>query len=249
MSKNPALIGVIPRKDIWEKILNEHWYHIPLSSAPKHATYAEYLGFYFTKIFGKENQYKIIYYAKIRSIDIKKRIELFPDEANHARADKEYFQFHLDEIKKLAQPIPSKNWRRIVHIPSSLSKLLSAKEINDLWDTSPLEEKMYREFKKRQIDAERQYFVNVGNKKYYLDFGIFCNKGNIDVECDGERYHILPEALDKDRERNNQLTSYGWNVLRFSGKNIRSDLGNCMKIIEKTIERLGGVKGSINNFK
>ena len=95
--------------------------------------------------------------------------------------------------------------------------------------------------KKREIFAERQFYVKVGRKFYCLDFGIFCKKGDMDVECDGERYHVLPEALARDRERNNELTSFGWHVLRFSGKEINRTMKNCFIKIERTIRNLGGV--------
>ncbi|MDO9580880.1 MAG: DUF559 domain-containing protein, partial [Bacteroidales bacterium] len=74
--------------------------------------------------------------------------------------------------------------------------------------------------KKREITVERQFYVKVGRKFYCLDFGIFCKKGDIDVECNGEKYHILPGAFTRDRERNNELTSFGWSILRFTGKQI-----------------------------
>jgi len=241
MSKQPALVGIVPRRNLWSKIQNERWYHIPVESAPRNADGVEYLAFYFPKVFGKNHQYKVSYYAEVLKVEVKKRIELFPEESEHQRANKDYFQFHLGQIKELLKPIPSKRWRRIVHIPTSLEKLLNAEEINDLWDTSPLEEKMYTELKKRQIEAERQVYVNVGNQFYCLDFGVFCKKGNIDIECDGERYHILPDALARDRERNNQLTSFGWSVLRFTGKEIKRSINDCLKITERTILNLGGL--------
>ena len=153
-----------------------------------------------------------------------------------------YYQFHLGEIKKLPQPIPSKRWRRIVHIPTSLQRLLTAKEINDLYDTSPLEEKMYKALKRRKINPERQLYVHSGNQTYCLDFCIFCQKANIDLECDGERYHALPGAFTKDRIRNNQLTSLGWYVLRFSGTEIHRGLKDCMATVERTIYTLKGLK-------
>jgi len=240
MQKHPALVGIVPRKNLWDTIQKEKWYHIPVESAPKNAIFAEYLGFYFPKVFGKEMQYKVNFYAKVKKVDIVKRIELFPQEKEHQRANNEYYQFHLEKIKELPKPIPSLRWRRIVHIPTSCEKLFSAKEINDLYDTSPLEEKMYLEMRKREITAERQFYVKVGRKFYCLDFGLFCRKGNMDVECDGERYHILPEALARDRERNNGLTSFGWHVLRFSGKEINQSLKDCFRVIERTINNLGG---------
>jgi very-short-patch-repair endonuclease len=247
MQKEPALVGIVPRKNLWEIIQKEGWYHIPVESAPKNSSLIEYLAFYFPAVFGKKLQYKVNYYAKVKKVDVVKRIQLFPDEPEHKRAHKDYFQFHLEEIRKLPKPIPSKRWRRIVHIPTSRQKLFTAGEINDLYDTSPLEEKMYIEMKKRQIDAERQVFVRVGGQVYCLDFGVFCCKGDIDIECDGERYHILPEALDRDRERNNRLTSFGWHVLRFSGKEINRTLRNCFGIIERTINNLGGL--NFSNWK
>ena len=119
--------------------------------------------------------------------------------------------------------------------------MFTAQEINDLYDTSPLEEKMYQEMKRRKIETERQWFVRTGGKNYCLDFGVFCRKGNIDIECDGEEYHTLPDALARDKERNNKLTSFGWSVLRYTGKQINRNLGNCFIEIERTIDNLGGL--------
>jgi len=240
----PALVGIVPRKSLWDMIQKEKWYHIPVKSAPKNILLVEYIAFYFPDCFDKKDQYQVKHYAKVLKIDRVKRIELFPDEKGHKNSKKDYYQIHLGRITKLPHPIPSKKWRRIVHIPTSKQKLFYAKEINDLWDTSPLEEKMYQEMKKRKITAERQFYVEVGGEKYFLDFGIFCRKGNIDVECDGEKYHILPKALAKDRRRNNKLTSAGWRVLRFSGKEIKYDIKNCIVMIEGTIYNLGGISKS-----
>ncbi|HRS22713.1 MAG TPA: DUF559 domain-containing protein [Candidatus Woesebacteria bacterium] len=234
-------MGIVPRRELWSRIQQERWYHIPVKSAPQNTSLVEYIAFYFPKIFDKEYQYQVNYYAKVLEYEIKKRIELFPKEPKHQRAMQDYFQFHLGLIQKLPRSIPSKRWRYISHIPTSLDKLLMAKEINDLWDTSPLEEKMYQEMKKRKIETERQLYVKVGGQIFCLDFGIFCKKGNIDLECDGERYHTLPEALARDRKRNNQLTSFGWRVLRFSGKEISQDIGNCLRVVERTIGTLGGL--------
>ena len=51
----------------------------------------------------------------------------------------------------------------------------------------------------------------------------------------------MPKALDRDRLRNNQLASFGWQVLKFSGQNIIHNITNCITIIEKTIDNLGGL--------
>jgi len=245
MENHPAVVGIVPRKNLWDRIRTEGWYHIPVESAPKNAVFAEYLGFYFPAVFGDKLKYKVSYYGNVKRVDVVKRIELFPEEIEHKRANKDYYQFHLEQIKTLPRPIPSIGWRRIVHIPTSCEKLFTAEEINDLYDTSPLEEKMYLEMKKRKIWAERQLYVRAGGQNFCLDFGIFCRGGNIDVECDGEKYHTLPDALARDRQRNNQLTSSGWRVLRFSGKEIYNVLPNCLRTVERTINTLGGLNREI----
>ena len=30
----PALVGIVPRKELWPIIRKERWYHIPIASAP-----------------------------------------------------------------------------------------------------------------------------------------------------------------------------------------------------------------------
>ncbi|MFH1856121.1 MAG: DUF559 domain-containing protein [Candidatus Omnitrophota bacterium] len=239
---NPAIVGIVPRKNLWSIIQNQRWYHIPVDSAPRNVLGVEYVAFYFPATFGEKFKYQVIYYAPVLNIDTVKRIQLFPYESNHPRKNESYYQFHLGEIKNLPQPIPSKRWRRIVHIPTSLQKLLNAKEINDLYDTSPLEEKMHNALKKRKINAERQWYVRLNNQTYCLDFCIFCQKANIDLECDGERYHALPGAFTKDRLRNNQLASFGWHVLRFAGTEIYKKLNDCLITVERTIHALNGLK-------
>jgi len=100
MQKQPALVGIVPRKNLWPIIQNEKWYHIPVKSAPKNALAVEYLAFYFPKVFGEKLRYKVIYYAKVKGINIMRRIQLFPKEPKHKSAQEKYYQLHLGEIKK-----------------------------------------------------------------------------------------------------------------------------------------------------
>jgi hypothetical protein len=52
-------------------------------------------------------------------------------------------------------------------------------EINDLYDESPLEDRLWVEFKRVEIGAERQEFVEVKKRLYALDFAICCALGKI----------------------------------------------------------------------
>lgn len=237
-----ALVGIVPRRNLWDLIQKEMWYHIPVKVLDIDVGLIQYLAFYFPKCFEEKYRFAVHYYAKVLKVNVVKRIELFPNEKNHKRAYEDYYKFYINEIKKLPFPIPSKRWRRILHIPTNKYKLFNSKDINELWHTSPIEEVMYNELRQRNIETERQLCVAEEGGKYYLDFGIYCKNGRIDIECDGEKYHTLPESLAKDRRRNNNLTSNGWQVLRFSGKEIKNNIDNCIKIVEKTIKTLGGLK-------
>ncbi|HPJ72459.1 MAG TPA: DUF559 domain-containing protein [bacterium] len=237
----PALVGIVPRKELWPIIRKERWYHVPVASAPRTIESIRYLAFYFPAAFGEEFQYRVFYYAPVRGMDAVKRIELFPDEPRHPRAKKDYYRIGLGQIKKLPRPIPSRRFRRLVHIPSTYGKLMTAREINDLYETSPLEDTMYRALKREKIDPERQLYVEAGRKKYCLDFCVYCKDRNIDIECDGESYHTLPKALARDRARNNDLASRGWSVLRFSGSQIRESLPECLSLVKKTVRTNKGL--------
>ncbi len=236
----PALVGIVPRKDLWLIIRQERWYHIPVASAPRNLKDIRYVAFYFPAAFGEDLRYRVSFYAPVEEIKIVKRIKLFPNEPHHSRANQDYYQIKLKEIKELPCPIPSKRLRRLVHIPSTYDKLMRAREINDLYETSPLEDTVYRALKREKINPERQLYVKTGKQMYCLDFCVFCRERNIDIECDGESYHTLPDALARDRERNNELASQGWSVLRFSGTQIRKNLPDCLKLINKTIRTNGG---------
>ena len=237
----PVLVGIVPRKDLWPVIRKELWYHIPVASAPRIIKSIHYVAFYFPAGFGEEWRHKVMFYAPVRGMDIVKRIRLFPREPFHSRAKQDYYKIKLSRIRRLPRPIPSLRLRRLVHIPSTYGKLMGAREINDLYDTSPLEDTMYRALKRRKIHPERQFYVSTGQQMYCLDFCIFCGERNIDIECDGETYHNMPKALARDCRRNNNLSSQGWTVLRFSGSQIRENLPECVYIVEKTIRTNSGL--------
>ena len=113
-SDKPALVGIVPRKNLWPVIQDQRWYHIPVESAPRNVLGVEYLAFYFPFVFGEKLKSQVIYYAPVLKIDTVKRIYLFPDQPKHPRKDEDYYQFHLSKIKELPQPIPSSKWRRIM---------------------------------------------------------------------------------------------------------------------------------------
>lgn len=236
LDKRPALVGIVPRKELWDLIQKERWYHIPVSanSAPKNPELIEYIAFYFPGLFGEELGYKIIWYAKVLSFEIKKRIFLFPDEPDDKSANEDYFQFRLSEMQKFPKAIISRQMRKdFAHIPTNTEKLFNAEEINDLWwEESRLEDIMHSEFKRRKIEAERQWLVQPRGQNYFLDFALFAGDKKIDIECDGNQHRATQEAIEDDKKRDELLKGDGWTVLRFTWDEITKNLPECFREIE-----------------
>ncbi|MGB9721628.1 MAG: hypothetical protein ACPL28_09135 [bacterium] len=66
---SPALVGIVPRKELWKVIKEGKWYHIPVKSIPKNLKQIRYIAFYFPSIFGKGLRFKVSYYALVLNID------------------------------------------------------------------------------------------------------------------------------------------------------------------------------------
>lgn len=239
VDETPALVAVITRKRDWRLVEREHWYRIPVSKAPEGLRRAKYLAWYQTSVFGDE-KWSVNYYAGVEGIVTRKRVELLPDEPNHCRARESYYQVRVGEVRRLPTPIPSRRLRRIVFIPTSLERLLAAKEINDLYMTSPIEDRLYSALAGAGLDPERQFLVREAGTGYMLDLAVFCKDGGLNIECDGEAYHSGKEAAEQDRSRDNALTSSGWRILRFSGREINQNPDRCVDTIRRTVRRLGG---------
>ena len=108
----------------------DHWYRIPLKHAP--AEYMpELVAFYLTSEFGDE-KWAIHEYATVRGHELVTRLDLFPDQPNHARAHEVYLKLQLGPLERLPRPIPAIRWRRLTFIQTTGDRLLDALEISDL---------------------------------------------------------------------------------------------------------------------
>jgi very-short-patch-repair endonuclease len=241
-----ALVVIAKTRESFERAVDEHWYHLPLSKAPPalQAGQVQTVAFYLPKAFGAD-AFHVTYAASLLTATIMTRRELFPHEPDHKRADERYVRLALGEVERLPHPIPSLRWRRIVVIPTTQAKLEAATEINDLFHASPLEDRVWDALKAGGLPAEREYFVpGDRNGMYALDFAIFGQQRNLDVECDGDQYHATPSRARADNRRNNFLTSRGWSVLRFDTTHIREELPEVMTRIRAAIRDCGGLAPS-----
>jgi len=246
--RGEVLVAILPKPRDLDIARERRWYRIPVSSVNRFLRERwppDWLAFYQPKVFGRE-AFGVRYYAPVIKVRQAFRHELFPNEPINEKTNKRYFKVMLGPMEQLPQPILARRLRRIVFISTTWSKLMSAAEINDLYDESPLEDRLWAELKRLEIQVERQFFVPVGRRKgYFLDFAIFCNAGKLDVETDGDAWHIGRSSASEDNERDNELTSKGWDILRFRGQRIREEMAEyCVPKITETVNRLGGLEAN-----
>ena len=93
-----------------------------------------------------------------------------------------------------------------------------------------------------RIPAAREHCIMHRKQvKYRLDFAVLCRKGCIDIECDNEQHHSQKAQRRKDRRRDAYLKRRGWEVLRFTGRDIVNKPNTCLAVIRQTIRTLGGL--------
>ncbi len=148
-----VLVAVVNRPKDWELIRTAHWYRLPVERAPRRLG-AAYLAFYHTQACGPL-RWSIRYYAPIRSYRLARRRDLLPDEPDHPRADQLYYRIELGPLESLPRPIPSRKLRRITFIPTTLARLLAAREINDLWLREPRRAALERAWREEEDAEER----------------------------------------------------------------------------------------------
>ena len=239
-----VLVAILNTERDLEILRKEGWYRIPVSSAQKwlrNRWPPKWIAFYQTKVFDSD-AYAIRYYARVATIRKRLRSQLLPDEPNNPNAGEWYYQVFLAPLERLPRPIPSRSWRRIVFIPTTWRKFSTAKEVNDLYDESPLEDLLWEQIKRIELTAERQEFITANKTDYALDFAFYCAKGKLDVETDGDTWHADPERIPLDNRRDNDLETSGWSLLRFNGYQLHEEMTKyCVPTIVEKIRRLGGL--------
>lgn len=239
---NTVLVAMINDRHDYERLQNEWWYRIPIDTAPPiiREGKAKLIGFYPTAKLNEE-KWKIRYYGAIRLITEVSRQELFPDESPKSpKAHKRYYKIELEKLEELSRPIVSRRGHRITFIPTTERRFFGYKDINFLFNGSSLEDKLFAMLNDASIPAERQWVVYTKDLTYLLDFAIFCKSHPIDVECDGDAWHDLPERVHYDKRRNNELESQGWSVLRFTQEEIERCMEKSVSLLYDTINKNGG---------
>jgi hypothetical protein len=150
-----VLVAVVPSARDWEIVRTRGWYRIPVRRAPALLA-ARYLAFYHTRA-TEDLRWRIAYYAPIQGYGVVRRRDLLPEEPDHPRAGEEYYRIDLG---------------RVTFIPTTLGRLLAARELNDLWDRETARDRLWRALRERRVEAERNVLLREGEAEYVVDVAV-----------------------------------------------------------------------------
>jgi len=83
---------------------------------------------------------------------------------------------------------------------------------------SPIEEKLYQEFKEYGLEPQTQYPV----APFFIDLAF--PEIKLAIEADGYEFHSTPDQKMRDKYRQTRLEAQGWTFERFSGRAIHKDV-------------------------
>ncbi len=253
---NTVLIAIMNNPKDFLIAKEQGWYRIPYGKQTTPLIVRDgtvkVIAFYHTSKF-KNYKFSIRFMAEVQAISVVSRQVLFPNEsASSTKASNEYYKLEIGPLMPLAKPIISKRHRRVLFIPTTKTKFettqqLLLPEINYLYNDSPLEDLLYQKMLEHKIVAERQFYVHKKGQRWILDFAIHCRDKDINVECDGFKYHYATiEQKEYDNIRNNDLNSEGWHVLRYNTKQLNDSMDTTIQEIKKTIKKCGDLKYPID---
>ncbi len=123
---------------------------------------------------------------------------------------------------------------------------------NMFYGAGPLIFKRAEELRKNQTADEKLLWLHLKRNKlgvrfkrqhpiwmYIADF--YCHELKLVIEVDGA-VHNLKEVMENDIIRQEDIISFGIRVLRFTNKEIRTDISGVIKRIETTIKEIKDIQ-------
>jgi hypothetical protein len=261
-SKKDVLVALWPEPRDLEFARERGWYRVRPGAAIDRLgdlTRFRTLAFYQPDSFGSDGR-RVRYRATVLGYERRTRAELLPEERDHVRGEQPYHCFHLGPLEELPQPILSRKGRRLLFIPSTEHRIATAREINDLFAGTLIEDRLFDALRREGLWPEREYFIELRRPEaerarpvpHFLDLALFCRERNLEVECDGGSWHVGPEQARKDRRRDNLLEVNGWHILRFNTEEIQQEIATVLTRVREAINRYGGVEdepGVVRRFQ
>ncbi|HZW05054.1 MAG TPA: hypothetical protein VFF68_14065 [Anaerolineaceae bacterium] len=163
------------------------WYRIPLRFAPK-VIDVDYLAFYQTAGFGEDQRWQIAACAPVRGHELTTRGELIRSEADHPRANEEYYKVQLGPLVSLRQPILADRWRRITFLYTTGELLNQAETINDLVVRSEDREILWRSLRERAL--QKGVYQSQDLPEDLLDAALQAMLGDFDQIAEGSETYL-----------------------------------------------------------
>lgn len=126
-------------------------------------------------------------------------------------------------------------WRRNIDLVrwwyKYLRELLKTRKLPD-WqlircDRSYIQKQLYLALKKEGYRVKSEYEI------YGYQVDLVLKKYRIAIECDGKEYHSSAHQKKLDWKKSAVLRKHSWTVLRFTGKQINTNLQNCVEQINQ----------------
>lgn len=239
-SNADTLVGIAPKQADVQIFREQLWYRVPVATWPRTNWEPRYVALFETTAASGGPQC-VRYWGEVVDIAEYTGAELFPGQPRGGRETKRYNRILVRKCEELSEPIEFDRNRRNPFILTTLRRLHTAKSASELIMGSGLEERIWEGLQDLDVPAEREWLFE-DEQKYWLDFAVFCHDRGIDIEADGDRYHLSPERAARDNTRNNRLTSKGWAVLRYTQEQILRESREVFRQIRQTIDEAGGLR-------
>ena len=149
-----VLVVFLPQPRDLEIVRLLGWYRIPLRSAPK-VVEVDYLAFYQPASFGEDHRWQIEHFAAFRGYELVRRADLFREEADHPRAQEEYFKMQVGALQSLSTPIMAGKVKRLTFLYTTGALFCQAETVSDLVVSADEREGLWRALRERASQADR----------------------------------------------------------------------------------------------
>ena len=178
-----VLVAVINRQRDLKAALIDRWYRIPQERMPR-GVHAEYVAFYLSRAF-KEKNGGIHYFAQTRGVELVRRKDLLPGEANHKNAEKVYYRVALAPYREKAPPVLNPTKRPIAFIYTTWDRFVHASTISDLYAESDYYvDRIYHALRDKGIHPLRLWEAERPNDDYAPGLRILCEGGEVIVSTE-----------------------------------------------------------------
>lgn len=184
-----VLVGVINRKRDLEYAQVEHWYRVPHNKATKGID-AEYIAFFLSKAF-KELNGGIHYFARRTGIELVRRRDLLPKEANHPRADALYYKLQLGDLQPKVPPILNVDKRVVSFIYTTWDRFSQAHVLADLYsEADHFVDRVFHALERSGVQPARVWEAEdtqSGSAQIWVE----CKKGTVIASTDERTEHVI----------------------------------------------------------